>query len=250
MKEKLKVCWISAGVSSFVAGWLARETIDEYIYIDISDQHPDSLRFIHDCEKALGKQVEILRSNQYPSVESVCLTRRFINSAHGSVCTEMLKRRVRKEWEYNHQQFDITYVWGMDSSEKRRADRLYDSMPFFEHEFPLIDKNLSKADAHGICAKLGIKRPLMYDLGYSNNNCVGCVKGGAGYWNKIRKDFPEVFERRAKMERKIGHSILHTPKGMVFLDELDPKAGRMNHEIMEDCGIFCELALDGGDDKS
>ncbi len=37
----------------------------------------------------------------------------------------------------------------------------------------------------------------MYDLGYPNNNCIGCVKGGMGYWNKIRKDFPEVFQKRA-----------------------------------------------------
>ena len=33
VKEK-KVCWLSAGVSSFVAGYLAKN-VDEYIYIDI-----------------------------------------------------------------------------------------------------------------------------------------------------------------------------------------------------------------------
>lgn len=113
----------------------------------------------------------------------------------------------------------------------------------FSHEFPLIDKQLTKADAHGICASLGIKRPAMYDMGYSNNNCIGCVKGGQGYWNKIRNDFPEVFEDRAKMEREIGHSILHDENGPIFLDELDPNAGRMNEEIMEDCSIFCSLAI-------
>lgn len=53
MKEKLKVCWLSAGVSSFIAGYLSEE-VDEYIYIDIENQHPDSMRFIKDCEKALG----------------------------------------------------------------------------------------------------------------------------------------------------------------------------------------------------
>lgn len=51
----MKVAWISAGVSSFIASYLA-EDIDEYIYIDIDDQHPDSLRFIKDCEKVLGKK--------------------------------------------------------------------------------------------------------------------------------------------------------------------------------------------------
>ena len=31
-----KVCWLSAGVSSFIAGILA-DNVDEYIYIDVPD---------------------------------------------------------------------------------------------------------------------------------------------------------------------------------------------------------------------
>jgi len=112
-------------------------------------------------------------------------------------------------------------------------------MSDFDHEFPLIERGLTKADAHGIAAQLGLKRPIMYDLGYPNNNCIGCVKGGMGYWNKIRQDFPDVFERRAKEERMLGHSCI---KG-VFLDELEPNRGRIDKEIMEDCGISCEIAI-------
>ena len=56
-----KICWISAGISSFMAGYLAGN-VDEWIYIDISDQHPDSMRFIKDCEKAIGKEIKILKS--------------------------------------------------------------------------------------------------------------------------------------------------------------------------------------------
>ena len=40
--------------------------------------------------------------------------------------------------------------------------------------------------------RAGLRLPEMYRLGYANANCVGCVKGGAGYWNKIRRDFPEL----------------------------------------------------------
>lgn len=243
--EKLKVCWISAGVSSFIAGYLERDTVDKYIYIDIADQHPDSMRFIHDCENALGKQCEVLRSEEYSCVGDVCRAFRFVNSAHGAKCTEVLKKRVRKKWEHEHRDCELTYVWGLDLNEQHRADRLFDTMAYANHEFPLIEKQLTKSDAHAICANLGIKRPTMYDMGYSNNNCIGCVKGGAGYWNKIRVDFPEVFWDRAKMEREIGHSILHNADGMIFLDELDPNAGRMNEEIVEDCSIFCQMAMEG-----
>lgn len=232
----MKVCWISAGVSSFVAGYLAKD-VDEYIYIDIENQHPDSARFIKDCEVVLNRPIQVLKSN-YGSVQNVIRQFRFINGIHGAKCTEVLKKRVRKKWEYAHRDYDITYVWGFDSSEKKRAERLLESMPEFEHEFPLIDKGLSKQDAHAILDNLGIARPQMYDLGYSNNNCIGCVKGGMGYWNKIRIDFPEVFNRMAKLEREVGHSCLNG----IYLDELEPSRGRMENEIMPDCSIMCYLA--------
>ncbi len=240
MKKKLKVCWLSAGVSSFVAGYLAKDTIDKYIYIDIDDQHPDSMRFIKDCEKVLGKEVEILKS-QYGSVENAIRGAGLIQIAGGfAPCTNWLKKRVRKEWEQQHIfDYDITYVWGMDCDEKHRAERLSETMIEFNHEFPLIERSLSKQEAHGICEQLGIKRPLMYDLGYNNNNCIGCVKGGMGYWNRIRVDFPEAFESRAKLERELRHSILK----QCYLDELEPNKGRMSEEIMTDCNIFCMLNI-------
>lgn len=235
----MKVSWFSAGVSSAVATFLALKDSPDMrvLYIDIDDQHPDSLRFVADCEKWFGVKVEILKS-RYGSVDAVCRAFSFVNGVGGARCTSTLKRRVRKEWEIENKPTD--YVWGMDFSkrERERANRLVETMPEFNHSFPLIDKQLTKQDAHGFLKKAGIKRPAMYDLGYPNNNCIGCVKGGRGYWNKIRKDFPEVFKARAELERLIGHSCI---KGM-FLDELPEGAGIEQKIIVEDCGIMCEIA--------
>lgn len=233
---RLTVSWFSAGVSSFVATYLERDSVDKIIYIDIPDQHPDSLRFVTDCEAALGKPIEILKAPM--SVDEICNKKRFISSAFGAACTSALKRSVRHDWEQEHSGFALTYIWGMDLDETNRAEALKHNCSY-HHKFPLIERGLSKQDAHAILDQLGIKRPKMYDLGYQNNNCIGCVKGGMGYWNKIRVDFPEVFEQRAKMERTIGHSCING----VFLDELDPNAGRMQTEILQDCGIFCMVAL-------
>lgn len=234
---KKQVSWFSGGVSSFIAAYLIRDTIDEMFYIDISDQHPDTMRFLKDCQKALGKEIKILRSQKHDSVNDVIKQHRFINSPFGAKCTYELKKKVRQEWE-QQQEGEMVYVWGYDSSEKHRADRLRDAMPEYEHVFPLIDGMLSKEDVHAMLYRLGIKRPEMYEMGYRNNNCIGCVKGGMGYWNKIRVDFPEVFEARAKLEREIGASCI---KG-VYLDELEPDRGRIEDEVMEDCGIMCEIA--------
>jgi hypothetical protein len=87
-----------------------------------------------------------------------------------------------------------------------------------------------------------IELPEMYKLGYEHNNCIGCVKGGMGYWNKIRVDFPEQFDEYAKMERERGYTILKDKDGAIYLDELDPNRGRMSDEPKIECGIMCEIA--------
>lgn len=241
---RLTVAWLSAGVSSFIAAYLIKDEIDEFYYIDIADQHPDSIRFIKDCEKLLGKPIKILKSKIYDTVESACRAGGMIrNTRTGyAFCTDYLKKRVRKEqFEYYHQNDEVTYVWGMDCSERerKRAERIIEANPNFQHRFPLIEFNMTKQDAHGYSRRLELRRPIIYDMGYQNNNCIGCVKGGMGYWNMIRRDFPEVFESRAKMERILGCRCLKE----CFLDELDPDRGNIEDEIMEDCGIFCEINL-------
>lgn len=226
-----------------MAGYLAGD-VDKWIYIDIADQHSDSMRFIKDCEKAIGKHIEILKSNEYRCVEDCIRAAGVIKMPGGfAPCTNWLKKRIRKQWEYEHKGYDLCYVWGFDLKEKNRAERTIESNPQARHEFPLIEKSLSKEDVHGLFERtFDFARPQMYELGYPNNNCIGCIKGGMGYWNKIRVDFPEIFESRAKLEREIGHSILKDKDGPIYLDELDPDRGNMNTEIFPDCGIMCYLA--------
>ena len=227
-----------------MAGYLAGD-VDEWIYIDIDDQHPDSMRFIRDCEAAVGKEIRILRSKEYRCVEDcVRVYGGFKDARNGfAPCTNWLKKRVRKEWEQENSSYDLIYVWGFDMQEKNRAEKIVEANPQAKHEFPLIEQNLSKEEVHGLFDRtFSFPRPSMYDMGYPNNNCIGCVKGGMGYWNRIRKDFQEVFESRAKLERTVEHSMLKDKNGYVYLDELDPDRGDMNTEIFPECGIMCYLA--------
>jgi 3'-phosphoadenosine 5'-phosphosulfate sulfotransferase (PAPS reductase)/FAD synthetase len=237
----MKISWFSAGVSSAVATKMANP--DLIIYIDIEDQHPDTYRFIKDCELWFGKKIEVLKS-PYRTVENVCVGQGFIKGhSGGAPCTGILKKRVRKEWEYNNPGRH-TYVWGFDGNEKDRASRIVKASPDFDHDFPILDR--TKAEVHGMLETAGIKRPAMYDMGYPNNNCIGCLRGGMGYWNKIRRDFPEVFAKRSAMERKIGAHILKE----CYLDELDINRGRKLEVIVPDCGIFCEIESQNQDARS
>lgn len=234
----MKVAMFSAGVSSMCALLLSKD-VDRIVYTHIDDQHEDTLRYLYDCERYLHCHIETLQS-PYKTVDAVVRTFGYVNGPAGAKCTEVLKRRVRKEWEATINE-PITYVWGYDVDEKHRADRLLEAMPQYNHEFPLIDRIITKRDAHGMLLKTGIKRPYMYDLGYPNNNCIACVKGGMGYFNRIRRDFPKAFEQRAEMERCYGHSCING----VYLDELDPERGAKEIGIFPECGIACEIAWAG-----
>ncbi|MCL1944883.1 MAG: hypothetical protein FWF56_03640 [Firmicutes bacterium] len=103
-----------------------------------------------------------------------------------------------------------------------------------EFRYPLIDKNLTKANCLELARRDGLL-PKIYE-NYNYNNCVGCVKGGIGYWLQIKNDYPEVFERFAKLEREIGHSILSKD----YLDELQDGRGRQVVTRPE-CDMFCSL---------
>lgn len=238
MSRSSRIGWLSGGCSSFIACLLAE--VDEAIYIHVADQHPDTIRFLMEASRHLGK-VSVLQSFEFAGVDDVISEGYYINGPYGAACSLRLKRWVRERWEREHfDQAPFTYVWGFDATESARAERLRETMIEANHIFPLIDRGLTKEDCHQMCSDMGIDRPAMYELGYPNNNCIGCVKGGMGYWNKIREDFPKVFERRAKLEREIGHSCI---KGM-FLDELPPGKG-INKPIVPSCSLACALVEKG-----
>lgn len=230
------VSWFSAGGSSAVATKLLINEIDEIYYIHIEDQHPDTMRFVKDCESWFGKTIQIIYPF-YRNVDTACRQASYITGNGFTACTKLLKQRPRKEWERTQEGIELCYIWGMDINEKRRAERIPISMPNQSHRFPLIEQGLTKEACHQIMTASGIKRPVFYDLGYNYNNCVGCVRGSMGAWQKTKKDFPAVYAERCKLERDIGASCL---KG-VYLDELEEGRGREIVEIDGDCGIMCEL---------
>lgn len=69
----------------------------------------------------------------------------------------------------------------------------------------MLENNFSKEDCIVYILQKGIKVPEMYSLGFNNNNCfnTGCVQGGIGYWQKIKRDFPGTFNKMAEMEHKL-----------------------------------------------
>lgn len=248
MSDKKIISWWSAGVTSAVACKLAIDAFGkdnvEIIYFQIDSAHPDNKRFRRECEDWYGKEIKVERSPDYKDQFDVIASTRYVNGPAGARCTLELKKKVRyrveKEIDYDYQVFGFEY----SKKEINRALRFLEQYPYAKPVFPLIEKMMDKPSCLHFLEAQGIKRPVMYELGYPNNNCIGCVKGGAGYWNKIRVDFPEYFEKMANLEEEIGATCLKDKNGKIPLKTLDPNRGHKQKIIMPDCGSFCEIEFE------
>lgn len=235
------VCWFSAGAPSAVAAKLTLAELGhtnvEVVYVDPGSEHPDNHRFITDCESWFDHPVTRLRSDRYQDTWQVWEERRFLVGPTGALCTAELKKRVR----FGFQRPDDRQVFGYTADERHRIDRFRQQNPGVELVTPLADRMLTRSDCLALVKRAGIELPAMYRLGYHNANCIGCPKGGMGYWNKIRVDFPDVFDRMARLERDLGHSVLSDGAGPVWLDELDAERGDYPTELSTDCSLLCAL---------
>ena len=234
---KRTVVWFSCGCASAVASYLCRDVENLHIvYCDTGGEHPDNKRFLGDVERWLDKKINILKQDKYKDHFDVCKKERWINGPSGARCTTELKKVQR----FKYQQADDIQVFGYVVNERNRADRFVASFPEVNAKFPLIENNLTKENCIGLIEKMGIKIPAMYLLGFKNNNCIGCVKGGMGYWNHIRKHFPESFNQMMKIEREIGSSCI---KG-TFLDELEADRGEQINEPDISCDFVCQSIIE------
>jgi hypothetical protein len=247
------LCWFSCGIPSAVAAWVEIEENKrrevplpiEVCRIIVRNEHPDNDRYTEDCEAWLGVKIKRLIADKYDGdIYNVFNRERYIAGPRGAACTGRLKKAVREAY----QQPGDLHVFGFYAEE---ADRLLDMQEDgLLLSDTLIRRGMTQADCHGLFAKTGIRPPYMYELGYQNNNCVGCVKGGKGYWNKIRVDFPWAFDRMARKTRELGVKLIKDSKKVDgkpvtirrYLDELRPDEGHYPTEVAIECGIACEAA--------
>ena len=230
------VSWFSCGVASAIATKIA---INEYkdvniVNCKIDSEHPDSSRFLKDCEKWYNQKITILQSEKYKDNWDVYDKTNYLNGPHGARCTVELKKVLR----YAYKLIDDIQIFGYTIEEKKRVKDFSERYPEINAKYPLIEHGLTHAECLGLINEIGIDIPEMYKLGYNHNNCIGCVKGGIGYWNKIRVDFPEAFDKMSNLERKLNYK-LHDE----YLDELSPGRGDFKKEKPITCDFMCQIEL-------
>lgn len=259
MKDKI-ICWWSGGITSAVACFMAITIYGKencrVIFIDTKNEDKDTYRFMKDCEKWYGITIETITNEKYSTIQEVWRSFKSLNVSFGAICSSELKREVRKEWQRNN-----TYkyqVFGFDIDEPKRAKGMTTNYPKAKAIYPLLMFGTTKKECIKIVEEQNIEVPMMYKLGFHNNNCfsTGCVQGGIGYWQKMQKDFPKKFEAMANMEHELtelkgepvtmlkdqskggGLLFLKPHKDYPEIKDISMKKGREVKPLLE-CNGFC-----------
>lgn len=238
--------WFSCGAASAIA---AAETLRLYgdvcevriVNNPVVEEDPDNFRFLQDVSAWLGCEIEQAVNEEYPDASAVTVwnARKFMSAPHGAPCTQELKKRARQQWE-ERSPVDW-HVLGFTADEEHRL-RMFRLTERPNTLGVLVDQGITKADCFVRLQRAGIARPGIYERGYPNANCIGCVKATSPtYWNLVRRVDPHVFKSRAEQSRRIGAKLVRYKGERIYLDELPPDAkGRPLKNFDVECGIFCE----------
>jgi hypothetical protein len=203
MKTRV-VAWWSGGVASALACYIALQVYKNVVIVfqDTMNEDPDTYRFLFDCEDLYSQPIERISriGKDFKHIEDVWLKYLSLNTAHGAICSTVLKREVREA--YQNLDTDHAQIFGYDSSEWNRHFQMRQNYPEINCVSLLIENKIGKLECVKFFQDRGIEIPEAYKLGYRNNNCLetGCVRAGIGYWQKYQIDFPDRFDRMAARE--------------------------------------------------
>ncbi len=238
IKDGRLVVWFSCDAASACALKLVAHLNPVAVYCNLSkNENPDNLRFRTDIERWTGIPVKVIASRKYQTCEEVWEARRYMSGPRGAPCTVEMKKVPR----FDFQSADDTHVFGYTIDELDRLAAFESANIDINLAWPLVQAGLTKPDCLQLLSDAGIVHPIMYRIGFENNNCIGCVKAtSARYWNRVRKFFPEVFKLRCEQSRRIGCKLVRYKGVRIFLDELPPDA---DDGIVEDlfCGPHCAV---------
>lgn len=211
-KDKPVIAWWSGGARSAVTCKLCIDLFGSdcvrVVFIDTRNESKSTYQFKSDCEKWYGCEIETICNTEYDSIEDIWFDHLTLGLAKGAKCSQELKIKVRQQFTKKN---SFSYqAFGYDNEETGRAFDMRKSNPHLRPIFPLLMFWMNKFD----CVKyiqnanslfLTITLPDPYLLGLENNNCfeTGCVQGGIGYWQWMKINQPEKFNRMADREHKI-----------------------------------------------
>lgn len=215
------IIFFSGGKSSFsVADWVKNNYPEDNIVLYFTDtlwENFDLYRFMDEASDKLQLPM-LTHSAGLNPVELMFEKKLVFNSMIGD-CSKVLKMRVAADFlkkgkrppieKWRNKQYlraedfvtEATLYFGIGFEEMHRQGPIQKNWQPFQVEMPAIDQFI---DNNEVLKKYGIRQPVLYDLGFSHNNCNGrCVKAGQGHYKNLKQKMPDVFRKIMEQEHHL-----------------------------------------------
>jgi len=269
-----RIVFFSGGKSSFaVAHILITKYPNDNIILYFTDtcfEDADLYRFIIEVSNKLKLPLLIHSLGLTPL--DLMKKDNFVYNSRIANCSKILKSKVAKKFldkgikpkieKWHNKQYlkddaftnsPILY-FGIDFTESHRRMAIQNNWQPYKVEFPLIDELI---DYDLLFNLYDIKKPSLYQKGFTHNNCGGrCVKGGQGHWlNLLIKDYGRFEQMRdfeiylsdkinKKNNTNIKHSFMKRKHEPYMLYELEQNYKNKPQQIdlfdIGGCGCFVD----------
>lgn len=204
----------SGGVTSaWCLDWAMRSFPREEVvalFHDTKREDADTYRYLREMAATLG--VAITERSDGRSVEEVEDDEHALANNRMAFCSRILKAEPRDRYFAELRAVGVTRivsVVGFSAHEWQRVQRAFirGVADGYEVRFPLVEEGVTKQQCADWSIALGVPLPAMYAWS-DHANCVGCRRGGKGYWLAVRENAPAVFEAAKARESTFGHTFL------------------------------------------
>jgi hypothetical protein len=211
------VFWGGGKAGLAVADWVKETYPDDNILLYFTDtlwESPDLYRFSAEASDKL--RLPMLTHSLGITPMQLMFEKKMVYNSMIGDCSKILKMRTAadflkrgkrppvEKWRNADCLRDPNFVadavlyFGIGFDEMHRAPAIRKNWKPYQVEMPLIDNNIWKDIALN---KYDIRQPLLYDYGFSHNNCNGrCVKAGQGHYKLLKEQMPDVFANIMEQE--------------------------------------------------
>jgi hypothetical protein len=192
------VVMYSGGIGSWAA---AKRVIERHgtedtilLFTDTKIEDEDLYRFLNETAIKLGVDLVWLEDGRDPW--QVFKDVRWIGNSRIAQCSHLLKQKIAREWvEANFKPDEVTLYVGIDWTEIHRLPSIENNWKPYTIQAPMTESPYW--DKHEMLKDLkraGIRKPRLYDMGFTHNNCGGfCVRGGQGHFINLLQEKRDLY---------------------------------------------------------
>ena len=160
--------------------------------------------------------------------------KRFLGNSLLANCSHELKQKMSENWIKENFSYDECVLYlGIDWTEEHRIKAPKKNWAPYQLEFPMCEPPLwTKIDMVKLLEQTGIKRPLLYEQGFSHNNCGGfCVRAGQGHFAQLWEQKPQLYryheEREKEMREFLNRDVSILSKTKTIKEWVEPKTYKL-----------------------